>query len=150
MEGMPLLPWAPLLTNMSLEIPLKMRQGAGQRVHGPGSKCAERIPGTQKFGVHQKDVEVGFGTASLFEAFENQADPRETFATRCAPAARLLREKLLEVQHEADRTGLIIEHDHRAGAHAASARLYGIEIHLQIEMVACEKRRCPTSELKGR
>ena len=73
------------------------------------------------------------------------------------PAAGFLRKKMLQVPHHADRTGLIVQHDHGAGAHPAAGFLHFAEVHGHVQMLfdkkigrsAARKQRHETSHRRA-
>ncbi len=116
-----------------------------QRLRGAGRQCTECIAGTPHVGLELELVEVAGLPAALLHRLENPLRPSQSAPAGRAEAAGFAREKMGHVPGHADRTGLVIEHDHGAGAHAAAGFRHLGEIHGRVQVLLDdERRRGPT------
>src|SRR5689334_2805252 len=77
--------------------------------------------------------------SSVLQIAQQVGYPVKAGPARRAPTTRFLGEELLEVSHHADRTGAIVEDDHRAGAEPTADLLDRLEVHGDIEVLGEEK-----------
>ena len=68
-------------------------------------------------------------TLPLLQIAQDLLDPGQSVPARRAPPAGFLGEEVSRLRTMPDRTGLVVEDDHRAGAEAAAGLLHRIEIH---------------------
>src|SRR5690606_257851 len=92
-------------------------------------------------GVTLKQVDVARHPFSIFHRRENVSDPRNSFTTGCAKAARLLCEELLQISYKSHRAGAVIKYNDGSRAQTTSSRSNGAVIHFNIEFDE-EIRRC--------
>ena len=126
-----------------MDVPLKIGteilECALQRFHGAGRERAKRISRCVEFGLKLQPLQVFGPSLSFFHCAQYPFCPMEAAPTGRAPAAGLLREEMLQVPHHADRTGLIVQNNHGAGAHPAARFLDLSEIHAYVQMFLDEK-----------
>ena len=101
----------------------------------PGASAQNVLPGARNF-VWNASFSMSPGCAAPFlHRVQDAFRPVEAAPARRAPAARFLREKMLQIPEHPDWAGLVVQHDHGAGAHAAARFLELVEIHGQVEML---------------
>src|ERR1700736_4668060 len=97
---------------MPPEIIREIFQRALQRLYRTRRESTERVSRSKKFCLERERIEITTGAFPLFHREQNLFRPIQAAPTGCAPAARFLREEVLEVPDHADRTGMVIQHNH--------------------------------------
>ncbi len=95
----------------------------------------------EQFGMHFQQREIVVGGASLLKGFEYPRDPWQPFPAGGTPTARLAGKELFQIEHESDRTGMVVEHDHGSRSETTHVRRDRRIIHGEIEMFLDEKSR---------
>src|SRR5690606_41764427 len=95
--------------------------------------------GTEEARVHLEQIEIVRLPLARVDRGEKVLDVRQPVPAGRAPAARLLREEMLQVMHHRDRARPVVENDHRPCAEPAAELLERIEIHRRVEMLLEEE-----------
>ena len=133
------MPWAFLFPNMPLKIFPEVFYRALERLNGTGCKGAEGMARPEQFTVLFENFDVSGLAGPFFDRTKDFFKPGQPVATGSAPTAGLTREKHEEVPDEPDRAGLVVEHDHGAGAEPGTRFHHRVEIHFDVEMIMHEK-----------
>src|SRR6188472_4109206 len=92
-----LVPGTAMLADVPLEVIAEMCESAPERFGRAGRERAERVARTEQPRVGGERVEVRHLAAALLEIAEDVGHPVQARPARRAPAARFLREELLEI-----------------------------------------------------
>src|SRR5262249_33223792 len=117
-------PGAAVLADVPLEITAKVFQCGLEGIGGAGRERAKGVAGAPRLGLKCELREVVGLPVAVFHGFQNSVRPPEAAPARRAVAAGFLGEEVYDVGGHADRTGLVVEHDHGAGAHPAADLLH--------------------------
>ena len=101
---------------MPFEVLPKHLQAAFQGLHGARCKRAEGFAGTEEIGMHFQHLEISHLSVPGIDRRQEPLHPGQAIPAGRAPAARLLREEMLEIVEKPDRTGSVIDDDHCARA----------------------------------
>src|SRR5262249_26027554 len=122
-------------------------ESALERFGSPRGQGAKRMSGPEKLRLGSEFLDIAVLPAAFFDGAKSALTPSQSRPARSTPPAGFLGEKAFQIPYHSDRARLIIEYDHRAGAHAAPGFLDFCEIHFHVEMLFCEKvRRCATRQ----
>src|ERR1035437_4177805 len=122
-------PRTSFLTNVPVEIFAKVFQCALKGLRGARRKGAKGVTRRQKLCLKRELFEIARLATPFLHCVEDALRPGKAAPARRTPAARFLRKKVFEIPEHANRTGLIIQHDHGPGAHAAACFLNLSKIH---------------------
>lgn len=125
--------------DMPLKIGPEILECALQWFHGTGRERAKSISRCVEFGLKLQPFQVFGPPLSFFHCAQHPFSPMEPAPAGRAPAAGLLREETFQVPHHADRTGLIVQDNHGAGAHPAASFLDLREVHAYVQMFLGKK-----------
>src|SRR5262249_16810751 len=122
-------PPAPMLADVVFEVFPEILESALERFGSPRGQSAKRMSGPEKLRLGSEFLDIAGLTAAFFDSAKSALTPSQSGPARSTPAAGLLGEKAFQVPYHSDWARLIIEHDHRAGAHTAPGLLDFREIH---------------------
>ena len=128
-----------MLMNMLLELCVEILESALQGLHGPGCERAKRVPWSVESGLKLQLLEISRLSSAFFHSSQDSFCPVETAPAGSAPTTGLLREEMLQVPDHADRTCVIIQHNHGSCAQPAARFLYFVEIHAHVQMLLGKK-----------
>src|SRR4029453_7447646 len=128
-------PGAAVLADMTLEIGAEVLERALKRLGGAGRERAECVTGLPHPGQRQELLDLARLPAAFLHRLQNPLRPPEAAPAGRAKTARLLSEEVCQVPRHANRAGLIVEHDHGAGAQAAADFLECAEIHRRVQVL---------------
>src|SRR5579871_4768239 len=103
-----------MLSDMPFEISAKIFHRGFQWIRCARRKRAEGATRGPHFGLRRELFEIAGLSVAVFHGLENALRPSKATPARRAKPAGFASEKTHQVPRHADRTGLIVEHDHGA------------------------------------
>ena len=104
----------------------------------PGASAQKVCPGPAgAYGIRSRSRSPGWPFPSSMAC--RICRPSAARPSRACTSRRIPARRNVQVAHHANRAGLVIQHDHGAGAQTAAGLLHRIEIHRHVEMLVDEK-----------
>jgi hypothetical protein len=119
---------------MLLKLIAKTGKARLQRRHRPWGKRAEGSARRKVPGHLFKQSKVSVSSLANVDRVEDLFNPRQAITAGCAPAARFLREEVLQIRNESNWTGLIIKNDRAPCAEPVTACGKSIHAHGRIQI----------------